>query len=129
MTKAERQLPPLEQGLLTAMRALDNQIARAMQRSPSEREAHGVQKWEPIATRVENVCAFVLNSLGDEDVTLDSLLVLSQAMAKSLALVVDDLGLEGLGEIRSGYVSSALESIAEDASRTLRGLTGGAEVN
>ena len=129
MSKAERQLPPLEQGLLTAMRALDNQIARAMQRSPSEREVHGVQKWEPISTRVENVCAFVLNSLGDEDVTLDSLLVLSQAMAKSLALVVDDLGAEGLGAMRTGYVSSALERIADDASRTLRGLSGGVEVN
>jgi len=45
MTKKKPKAPPLEQGLLTAMKAIDNQIAREMQRSPAEREAPGMQKW------------------------------------------------------------------------------------
>ena len=128
MNKKPPKTPPLEEGLMMAMRALDNQIARAMERSPSEREVSGVQKWEPVAERVERVCVWVMNSLGDKEVQLDSLLVLSQAMTKALALIVDDLGEEGLGKMRSAYCVDALEKISVDAVRAKSSLRGGAEL-
>lgn len=131
MTKKEKEKnrPLLEQGLSTALQALDSQIARAIQRSPAEREVHGVQKWDPIQQRVETVCAHVLNGIGDEEFTLDGVLVLAQAFTKGLALLVDELGEEGLGAIRSKYCAAALESIVTDGERSLRQLRGRAELS
>ena len=116
MTKKSK-LPPLEEGLLQAMRALDNQIARRMQRSPAEREEKGVQKWEPYSDKIEEVVALVLNFVGNDAVKIDSLLVLGQAMSKSLYLLVEELGEDGLGAIKSAYCRHALEMIERDASR------------
>jgi hypothetical protein len=112
--KIERQ-GPLEEGLLRAMRALDMQIAREMQRTPAEEEELGVLKWEPYQKRIENVASFVMNSLGDQEVGLDSLLVLTQALSKSLQFVVADLGADGLGKVRTAYCQQALENISRDA--------------
>jgi hypothetical protein len=122
-------VPPLEDGLLRAMQALDKQVAREMQRTPAERELKGVLKDEPYDKRVENVSSFLLNSLGEEAVTLDSLLILSRSLIKTLYLVVEDLGLEGLGDVRSGYCRTALDSIAQDAHRGLTVLRGGGDIN
>ena len=107
----------LEEGLLQAMRALDNQVARALQRTPAQREIHGVQKWEPYETRVESVTAFILNSLGEGDALLDSVFVLAQAFAKALRLVAEDLGADGLGKMRLEYCLDAFEKIANDAAK------------
>lgn len=112
----------LEEGLLQAMKAIDNQIARSMQRTPAKREVHGVQKWEPYDTRVENIAAFVLNELGAESITLDAMIVLAQAFTKSLRLICDDLGVEGLGAVRTSYCLKALENIELDAHRAAREL-------
>ena len=117
--KAKPKVPPLEAGLLQAMKALDNQIARQMQRSPAEREELGVQKWEPIGERIEEVVSLVLEKLGSEEVALDGLLVLSQAMSKALYLLVEELGEEGLGELRGGYCRKACELILRDAERAM----------
>jgi len=108
-----------EEGLLQAMKAIDNQVARALQRSPAERETQGVQKWEPYESRVENVTAFILNSLGDGAVAFDSLIVLAQAFTKSLRFAAEDLGTEGLGEMRTAYCQDAMDKIERDASKTL----------
>ncbi|MFN4896596.1 MAG: hypothetical protein ACK5GN_10005 [Pseudomonadota bacterium] len=105
----------LEEGLLQAMKAIDNQVARAMQRSPAEREAHGVQKWEPYASRVESIAAFLLQEVGDESIGLDSLLVSAQAFAKALRLLCDDLGEDGLGKMRAAYCLDAMDKISRDA--------------
>jgi hypothetical protein len=105
----------LEEGLLQAMKSVDNQIARAMQRSPAEREMHGVQKWEAYESRVESIAAFLLQEVGDTNIGLDSLLVFAQAFSKALRLVCDDLGEEGLGKIRSAYCRDAMEKIGRDA--------------
>jgi hypothetical protein len=112
-------LSPLEEALRTAMRAIDNQIAREMQRTPEEMESHGAQKWDPLDKRIELVTSFVLNSLGESETQLDSLLVLSQAFAKSLRLITDDLEADGLGKLRSQYCKVAFERIAEDARKGL----------
>ena len=112
----------LDEGLLKAMHALDQQIARSMERSPTERELEGVQKWGPYSEKVEQVSSLVLNALGDEEVTLDSLVVLSQAFSKALKMVVSDLGGEGLGKVRSGYCQVAFENINRDASDGMREL-------
>jgi hypothetical protein len=109
----------LEEGLLQAMHAIDNQVARAMQRSPAEREAQGVQKWEPYDTRIEHVAAYFLNELGDNTVALDSVLVLAQAFTKALRLAVEDLGTEGLGTVRTSYCIDTMERILRDADRAL----------
>ena len=119
MTKEEQKIPPLEQAIQDAMQALDTQIAREMQRTPQERSEHGVQKWEPISRRVERVTAWVLNCLGEGEVELDSLLVLSQAMAKALRMASEDLGEKGLGKVRTGYCLGAFEAIAKDAENGL----------
>jgi len=108
MTKKKTAKHPLDDGLLAAMQAIDNQISREVSsRSPAERTEHGVQKWEPIDTRIENVTVLVMKALGTSAVQLDSVLVLAQAMLKSLQLVVEDLGEDGLGEVRSGYCRAA----------------------
>jgi hypothetical protein len=116
------QVGKMEEGLLQAMRAIDNQIARALQRTPAEREAHGVQKWEPYEARVEDLVAFILNQLGDSTASLDSLFVLSQAFTKALRLASEDLGADGLGAMRSAYCIDAMEKIGLDASKALNGL-------
>ena len=108
-----------EEGLLQAMQAIDNQIARALQRTPAQRETLGVQKWEPYETRVEHTAAFVLNELGDATVTFDSLVVLSQAFTKALRLVAEELGADGLGTMRAAYCVDAMEKIERDAEKTL----------
>jgi len=106
------------------MQALDRQVMREMQRSPEERELHGVQKWEPINRRVELVAAFVMNALGDDEVGLDSLLIMAQAFPKALRLVMEDLGEDGLGGVRAAYCREAMEAIRDDAERA-KSLTGG----
>jgi hypothetical protein len=113
----------LEEGLLQAMKAIDNQVARAMQRSPEERERLGVQKWEPYESRIEHLTAFILSEVGDNSVTLDSLVVLAQSFTKALRLVSEDLGAEGLGQVRSSYCLDAMEKIERDAAKTLAELT------
>ena len=115
-SQEEEKLPPLESGLITAMRALDSQIDKeVLRRNPSEMEEHGVQKWEPIDKRIERVCALVLDWVGQDAVKLESVLVLSQAMTKSLKLIVEDLGEESLGKVRANYCTSALDRISRDA--------------
>jgi hypothetical protein len=108
----KQNLPPLEQGLLQAMHALDSQIAREMQRSPEQLERHGLTKWEPYSKRIESVCAFLLESLGGRKMELDSIIVLSQALIKCLQIVAEDLGEEGLGKMRAGYCLAAFENMA-----------------
>lgn len=115
-------LGKLEEGLLQVMQSIDNQIARAMQRTPADREVHGVQKWEPYETRVENLTAFILNQLGDDAASLDSLFVLSQAFTKALRLASEDLGHEGLGAVRTAYCVDTMEKIQDDAARALNEL-------
>jgi len=116
MSKKQK-APPLENGLITAMRAIDNQIARQMERSPTERDDAGVQKWEPHQQKIEQICALVLEAFGDDEVRFDSLLVTAQAFAKSLYLVSEELGQTGLGTVRAGYAREALRSILRDAER------------
>lgn len=111
----------LEQSLLQAMRAVDGQIARAMQRSPSEREALGVQKWQPFADRVELITSFVLNALGGNEVEIDSVLVLAEAYAKALQIISEDLRGD-LGKVRISYCRAMLEQIGESARRGLDAL-------
>jgi hypothetical protein len=118
----QRKGPVLEQGLLSAMRALDNQIARQMERSPADREASGVQKWEPYQLKIEQVCALMIKAFGEDDVRLDSVLIVAQAMTKSLYLISEELGEAGLGAVRSGYCRTALNAILRDAERGLQQL-------
>ncbi|MFO0415679.1 MAG: hypothetical protein ACK5Y6_00185 [Pseudomonadota bacterium] len=113
----------LEEGLLQALKAIDNQVARSMQRSPSEREAQGMQKWEPYSSRIEGITAFLLEEFGDNSINLDSLVVSTQAFAKALQLVCDDLGQEGLGKIRTEYCLDAMRKVARDAEKVIDGLS------
>jgi len=120
--KKQEKMSVLEGSLLQAMKALDTQIAREMQRSPEETDLHGVQKWEPIQKRIENITSLIMNSLGDGSVELDGVLVLAQAFSKALLLIVEDLGEEGLGKVRSGYCLHAAESLSRDSYRMLQSL-------
>ena len=119
----------LEESLQSAMKSIDNQIAREMQRSPAKRDSHGVEKWEPIQTRVERVTTYALNSVSTNNTGLDSLLVLSQALTKALSLHIQELGEEGLGQVRSSYCKSAIESISRDCFLASKDLEVGQELN
>jgi hypothetical protein len=121
MTKAVK-IPPLQEGLLSAMQALDAQVAREMQRSPKDQDLHGVQKWEPFQRRIEDLTTFILDCFGDQKVDLDGLLILSQSFAKSLQLLIADLGQDGLGKIRTQYCQTAMENISADATKSLHTL-------
>ena len=122
MASNEEKLSPLEDGLLRAMSAIDNQIAREMQRYPEQVERQGVQKWEPHGKRVELISSFLMNCLGDQKINMDSLLVLAQASTKALSLVIADLGSDGLGKIRGDYCRVAMEAISSDARRAVQSL-------
>ena len=102
--------------MLAAMRAIDNQVAREMQRSPAQRDTQGVSKWEPYQKRVESVSAFVVNALGDQAAEIDGLLVLTQAFAKAFQIIAEDLGVPGLGSVRTEY-SIECARLLEDVSR------------
>jgi hypothetical protein len=120
MTKErERNEGKLEEALTTAMKAIDNQVARALQRTPVEREIHGVSKWEPYESRVESTTSFLLNHLGEGEVSLDSLFVLSQAFVKALRFATEDLGQDGLGKVRTEYCIDTMEKVESDAVKTL----------
>ena len=114
MTK-KKNSSPLEDGFIVALRAIDNQIAREMQRSPDELESHGLRKWEPHAKRVETVTALLLNAVGQRQIDLDSLIVSSQAFVKALRLFAEELEGEGLGHVRAEYVKEAFARISDDA--------------
>lgn len=120
--------PPLEEGLITALAAIDTQVARELQRSPAEREVHGVRRWEPYQKRVELVTSFLLNSLGDEEVRVDGLVVLSQALTKALAFLAEDLHPEGLGKVRTEYLLHTFDQLARDARRGEAALKGSPEL-
>jgi hypothetical protein len=111
-----------EEGLLTALKALDNQISRSLQRDPATRSEQGLQKWQPYQDRIESSCSFLLNSLGDEAIDLDGLIILTQSFSKCLNLIAADLGEKGLGKIRTEYIKAtfkALERDAEDVEKIL----------
>lgn len=115
-------LTPLDEGLLRALRAIDSQVAREMQRTPAELEKLGVQKWEPFNKRIENIAAFLIDNISEQNIQLDSLLVLSQALAKVLKIFSEDLGEDGLGKIRTAYMRWALENLSRDSYEALRAL-------
>lgn len=127
--KSKSKLPPLEGGLLSALQAIDNQVARAMQRSPEQREEQGVQKWEPYNSRIEQLTVFLLDTLAEQEAELDGLLVLSQATTKTLHMLIADLGEKGLGKMRSNYCREALKHILDDASRALENLQDERSIN
>lgn len=115
------QLPPLEQGLFTALRSIDTQILREVEsRNPAQLEEHGLRKWNSYESRIERICSFVLNSIGDDDLGTDGVLVMAQAMSKTLMLVVEDLEQAGLGKTRSEYCRTAAANIERDMNEILQ---------
>jgi hypothetical protein len=108
--------PVLEESLLAALGAIDNQIRRAMERSPKEREIYGVQKWKPYDDRIEKICTFLLSNYG-EKFELDSLLVILRSSMKTLGILCEELGTEGMGEMRSAYIKETLEQVSIELER------------
>ena len=117
MTK-EQKLPLLDESLIRALELIDSQVARAMERTPEQREKGGVQKWKPLEERVERLSTLILDNFGDR-VQLDSILVLSQAMVKVLGLLCQEMGQDGLVELRSLYIQDALKILEIEVERTI----------
>jgi hypothetical protein len=118
--KTDKKRSLLEDGLLTACRAIENQVAREMQRNPAQLEQHGVQKWEPYSKRVESICTFLLEETATNEghgISLDALLVLSQSVTKALSILTEELGEKGLGKVRSSYVREAAKNLKRDIMR------------
>ncbi|MCB0328289.1 MAG: hypothetical protein KDD70_01460 [Bdellovibrionales bacterium] len=114
MVKEKKVNISLEEALLRYLQLLDNQIAREMQRTPSEREVSGVQKWEPIQKRVEHVASLTIEGYGSEIVQLDSLIVTAEAFARTIRILAEELGEDGLGKTRSSYVRETAKNIERD---------------
>lgn len=124
MSQKTESRSPLEESLITAMQGIDKQILREVSsRSPVSRQEHGVQKWEPIEKRVEYLSGFILNELGESTVGLDSVLVMAQAFSLALQMVSEDLGEEGLGEVRTSYLKTAFDHLERCAFRGRQGLS------
>jgi len=124
--KKKENLPgePLFDGVHRSLRAVDSQIAREMQRTPAEREVHGVTKWSPMSKRVELLSAFFLDHIGDpalsdDAFSFEALLVMAQSTVKALSLIVQDLGEVNLGDLRSTYARDALNTMQFDVERAL----------
>lgn len=125
MTKKETlTLSKLEESLLTSLRSLDSQVARELQRTPEEETKHGVQKWEPITKRVELLSGFLLDRVGDNDINLESILILLQTLSKTLYILTDDLEVSGLGKVRSEYVTDTAKKVEYDCKRIIEMLRG-----
>ena len=124
MSKNKSELPPLEAGIMQAMKALDRQIARDMLRTPAEVEEKGWSKSEPYLKRVEIIAPLIMNALGDDEITLDSLIIMARSMSKTLQLVIEDLGSNGLGKARSAACDEALRQIINDSDTALRAIKG-----
>ena len=107
-----------DESILGAMHCLDKQVARDLNtRTPQEKMEHGEQKWSAHEQRVESTVVLILDALGDKQVELDSLIILSQAFVKAMSIVSSDLGEEGLGSIRAGYCREAFRTISRDCSQ------------
>ena len=110
-----KNLPPLEASILRALQAIDSQIDREMQRTPADRETHGVQKWAPMSTRIERIVTFALDQFSQDEVKIESLLVMAQALTKAVRFAVEELGEDGLGKMRSDYCRRTVDEIGQDA--------------
>lgn len=120
--KQKSGIGPLEEGLLQALRAIDNQILRETQRDALGRESHGVGKDDAIERRVENVSSWFLDTFSDDRVKLEALLVLSRASTKAISLLARDLGSDGLGTMRTRYCLQSLEDLERDVRLAEEGL-------
>jgi len=123
MTAKRKESDLLSESLLRAMQALDTRVVREMQRSPAQREEEGVQKWLPFEKRVEQVAALLLEALGNEEIALDSMIIMTRAYTNALRLFIEELGTEGLGELRSDYCKFTMQRASDEARRALEILT------
>ena len=113
-----QKLPLLDESLIRALELIDSQIARAMERTPAEREVSGVQKWKPFEERIERLSGLLLDNFG-ERVQLDSVVVLSQVMVKVLSILCQEMGSDGLGDVRGQYVQEALKLLEIEVERSI----------
>jgi hypothetical protein len=81
-----------------------------MQKDVKTRDEHGIKKDHIYDQKVEDTSALLLNTLGDKEIDLDSVVVLSQTLVKVLSFVVSDLGKNGLGKVRT---ESSLHALTE----------------
>jgi hypothetical protein len=119
MSKNIKNLSPLEAGITEALSALNNQILREIQRSPTQREGKGLSKSEPINKRVELLTGIILNLLGEEHCSIEALIVLAESSVKALRMTCEDLETEGLGKMRSLYVADSVSKIYDDSRKVL----------
>jgi hypothetical protein len=116
MSKSKQ--PPLESGLMQAMTALDKQITREISsRDPQRTQTRGASARPAQEERAEQVTTFVIDLFASHTVRLDSILVLSEALTHSLQLISEELGQEGLGEVRSAYVTTVAKRLEQFSRR------------
>jgi len=113
----------VESGILQALIALDNQVAREMQRDPQQVSEQGVQKWQPHDKRIESLMEIILDNFDEGKIQLDSILISAQGLVHALTILIEDLGLVGLGELRRNYCLAAIDRISrniEQAGRVIK---------
>ena len=91
----------ISEHLLQLCNAIDQQVARELQRDPVERQEHGVSKQEPYRKRREMLSLSLLEAFSTGAVNIDGMLVVTESLAKTLEVITEELGSEGLGKYRS----------------------------
>ena len=129
MSRSNPKIPPLQAGLLAALSALDNQVARDMQRSPQEIEREGVNKWAVYERKIEEVANILLDEFESKNIELDGLLITAAALTKSMQIIVEDLGSDNLGKMRTDYCRKISNSIADTIRRVQAVLNDSHELN
>ena len=112
-----------DESLVGAMQCLDKQVARDVNtRRPQETAEQGVQKWRAHSERIESTTTLILDSIGDKEIDLDSVLILAQSFTKALSFISSDLGEAGLGDVRTQYCLEAFRAISRDCYNAESGL-------
>lgn len=112
--------PPLESSLRKALESIDHQLAREFSsRSPETYQELGVSKSEPMQERVERIASFLIQEFGNNQIQLEGVSVLAEAVVKVLNIISHDLDPQEIGRVRSALILRTLERIASDSQRAI----------
>jgi hypothetical protein len=112
--KLEAKKISYDEALLRALACLQSQLERELQRNPAERDVLGVSKWEPITKRIEDTAGLLLDGFAEERVFIEPLLILSHALVKAINVIVQELGPEGLGKVRTDYILKVFNLVSTE---------------
>ena len=101
--------------LIEVLSSLEKQIARAANRKTELEVAEsGFGKENIHSDKIERITGSIITSFEDNEIGLDSVLVLTQALLKSLRFISEDLNNEDLGEVRTELINTTINAVDRD---------------